>query len=564
MNYQTDVSLGYKDLFDDYDNVNPNELIKDIPSRAALEILGYIMAQLHTQERNFKTQIAILKMWIGRLPQELVPLIEDYINQTTIKGKSQFNFANNISALLLVELLIENHNEIQIEGDLTPEQELNLFKAYLWCTQFWTDKQLKAFKGNITNIDELIELFWPFQLPILENLESKDFRFQYLKALYFFKFCENNEVFKEYLQIFLQEYQLKSWEKYLENILSLYIRKFENLKTPSILTIDSEYKEVQDFIENLCIDVSEFKKTDDFTGIRSKPIYKIDKNSYLFLNLNFFVDKLFQGVQFEFFRVLRKHQAKFNGKEIKGFDTFRSIYADQFSETGLFYKVLKYSFEKNNYKLISGEELKKDLREGEPDFYIRDKSKIYLFEYKDVIINSEVKHSYDFEKIRDEITKKMISNQKGKQKGITQLLNTIENLQAGKFFQSDKLDNIDSAIIYPIIVFTDFTFNLPGVNFYLNSEFRKLLKNSSIKNHGNIKDLTLIDLDTFIKFQDLFREKKIKFNNLLNEYSESMTKSKDFFDKLNTFNIYIHNKTREMNYNSPKQLMQEMKKMLKE
>jgi len=396
----------------------------------------------------------------------------------------------------------------------------------------------------------------------MEIIEFKDFRLQFIKAVYFFKFIESNDIFKEYLTSFLAEYNLKDWQKYLVNILSLYVRKFETLKIPSILNIKDEFPEIISFIEQFCFNTENYQKSDDFSVIRKTPIYNIGDNEYLFLNLNFFVDKLFQGIQFDFFRIIKKCKLKYNGKEISGFDQFRSIYAEQISEKGIFYETIKYSFEKNKYKLLDGDTLKKKLKEGEPDFYIRDKGKIYLFEYKDVILNAKVKHSYDFQKIKDEISIKMISNQKGSQKGITQLFNSIEKIKNGEYNVVDDYSQLSDCVIYPIIVFTDFSFNLPGVNYFLNKEFRKKIEDSSLSEKHKVKDVTLIDLDTFLKFQDLFREKKLKINNTLNEYHNYTKQGLNIFNKIGTYNIYMHNKTMSMKYDTPKLLFEEVEKML--
>jgi hypothetical protein len=562
MKYQASVAIGYKDIFEDYDTINPVDLIVDIPTKNSLEIIGYFTAQMHTRERNFEKQIEFLNMWCRRLPHEIIPTIEDFISRTTVKGKSEFNFINNIASSILIELVIDNNNDLNPVDNLTPEQELNLFKAYLWCNQNWTDKQIGFVPQKIKTPDDLISVIFPIQLPYLEILEFKDFRLQFLKAVYFFKFCEKDDVFKDYLTSFLQEYNIESWQKYLVNILNLYLRKFEALKTPYILNIQDEFPEIKNFIEQFCIDERNFTITDDFNSIRKKPIYKIDENNYLFLNLNFFVDKLFQGIQFEFFRVLKKNKLKYKNKEIISFDQFRSIYAEQISEKGIFYETLKYSFEKNRYNIIDGQTLKDKLKEGEPDFYIRDKGKIYLFEYKDVILNAKIKHSYDFEKIKDEISIKMISNQKGSQKGITQLFNSISKIKNEEYNEVDNYSQLKDCIIYPIIVFTDFSFNLPGVNYFLNKKFREMIENSELKDKHKIKDLTLIDLDTFLKFQDLFREKKLKINNCLNEYCNYTKTGLDIFNKIGTFNIFLHNKTMKMKYDSPKLLFEEVEKML--
>ena len=562
MKYQTSVAIGYESIFDDYGTINPVNLISNIPTTNSLEIIGYFTVQMHTLERSFEKQIEFLNIWCGRLPREIILKIEDFISRTTVKGKSEFNFINNISSLILFQIIIENKNDLDKVDNLTPEQELDLFKAYLWCNQHWTDKQNGHTPDKIETPDELISLIFPTQLPYLEILEFKDFRLQFLKAVYFFKFIENNEVFKEYLTAFLNEYKLESWQKYLVNVLSLYVRKFETLKTPSIIDIQDEFPEIKSFIEQFSLDPNNFNKTEDFNDIRKTPIYKFNENEYLFLNLNFFVDKLFQGIQFDFFRIIKKKKLKYNVKEIKGFGHFRSIYAEQISEKGIFYETIKYSFEKNKYRLINGDRLKEILKDGEPDFYIRDKRKIYLFEYKDVILNAKIKHSYDFEKIKNEISIKMISNQEGSQKGITQLFNSISKIKNGEYTEVDDYPQLKDCIFYPIIVFTDFSFNLPGVNYFLNKEFREMVEGSELNDKGNIQDLTLIDLDTFLKFQDLFREKKIKINNTLNEYHQYTKKGLNIFNKIGTYNIYIHNKTMKMRYDTPKLLLTEVGNML--
>lgn len=561
MKYHINVAIGYDAIFEDFKEVNPVKLISDIPSINSLEKLGYFIAQVHTNERSLSTQIEFLKMWSSNLPNEIMSKINDFISRVTSDGKSAFNFINNIAALILIEIILENYNDLEKVDNLTPEQELNLFKAYLWCNQYWTDKQGSIFP-EVKTTDDLISMIFPTQLPYMEILEFKDFRIQFLKAIYFFKFCETNEVFSSYINAFIKDYNLDSWQTYLINILSLYVRRFDEFKTPSIMNFQDEHVLIKDFLNQFCLDVQQFVTTDDFNSIRKTPIYKIDHNNYLFLNLNFFVDKLFQGVQFEMFRVIRKNNLEYNGKQIAEFDQFRSIYAEQISEAGIFYESIRFSFEKCGYKLLDGKQLKKVLKEGEPDFYIRDKSKIYLFEYKDVIINAKVKHSYDFERIKSEISKKMVSNQMGNQKGIRQLFNSISNIKNGEYRDVDDYDNLENCTIYPIIVFTDYSFNLPGMNYYLNKEFNKLIDDCNLTQKHKIKDLTIIDLDTFLKFQDLFRDKKLKINNCLNDFISKTKNKNNLFDMIESFNLYIHNKTFNMDYGTPKIFMDEIASMI--
>ena len=282
----------------------------------------------------------------------------------------------------------------------------------------------------------------------------------------------------------------------------------------------------------------------------------------LYLNLNFLVDKIYQGIQFDFARVLIKNSATYKTKKIKTTGDFMGIFGNEFSETGLFYRVMNFAFEKSGYKKFEGDFMKQYLT-AEPDYYMRDKSKIYLFEFKNVYLAADVKHSYDLETIKAELYKKLVQNQQGKAKGITQLINTIDSIRKGEFEKFDSFD-YENAIIYPIIVYVDFSFNLPGVNYILNKELKALLEKKGVQHLKNVKNLTMIDLDSFIKFQDLFRNKVIKLNNCLNEYFETLTNHKDIFDRIGTFNTFLHYKTGKMDYDSPMMLMEEIGKIFPE
>lgn len=555
------VSIAYKEIFDDYETVDIRTLLQGIPSRSALEIIAHCSAQIHTEERDDSRQVALLQLWVGRLPTEVHARLNNFVSRMRAESNVRFNFINNISNLLLCEYIIENHNSLTAVSNLTPEQELDLFKAYLWCSQQWTDEQLSKEKLEITNEEQLARFLICLQFPYQELLEFKDFRMQFIKATFFFKFCEQNPTFKEYLDIFCREHNVRSWREYLLHILSIYIRKFEELHTPSRLKVGDEHKAVQDFLRYFSIDPNNFKRSKDFLGLREKPVYEIEENDFLFLNLNLLVDKLFQGVQFALFKALQKNGATYKGKPIVKFDHFKSIYGEELSEKGLFYSIVKYAFEKNDYVKLDGQTLKAKLKDGEPDFYMREKGKIYLIEYKDVIINASVKHSYDFDTIWAELSKKFVSNENNSAKGIKQLVNTIEGIYHDKFTMIDKFKK-DEAIIYPILIFTDFVLNIAGVNYLLNREMRRLLNQRGIPD-ANVKNLVLIDLDELVKFQDLFRSKDLKLNNCLNEFIETVAKP-PLDNRISTFTTFIHHKTKDFKDYTPKMLFKEAEELLRD
>lgn len=541
------VSITYKDLFDDYLSVNVNELLADIPTKNSVQLIGYFLAQIHIEKLDEKLQVELIQFWSQRLPNDLKLKIQDFTAKMVADKKTEFTFISNISGLLFIETILENHNELELLDDLTPEQELNFFKAYLISTQTWIDKQgkilfdIKPFESEM----DFVKTFLPSHIALDEFHTVKDFRTQFIKAKYFFQFCESNDEFKPYLKIFLDEYGLDSWSSYLKNILSLYIRKFERLKTPSVISINKEHQEQINFLEQLSIEINGFAKSEDFLQLREKPVYKLNETDFVFLNLNFFVDKIYQGIQFDFARILVKHSATFKGKIIKNRIQFLSIFGDEFSETGLFYKVIEHCFEKARYVLQNGNTIKEIIKDGEPDFYIRDKAKVYLFEFKNVFLSGKTKNTYDFEEIKAGIYEKLVENKNGDAKGIKQLTKVINKIRKSEFNKFDDFD-FDKSIIYPVIVFTDFSFNTAGINYMLNKEFREHLENEKVKLRGNIKNLILIDLDDFIKYQDLFRDKKIKINNLLNGYLEFVKGYRNFPDKFTPYEIFIDNRTNKM------------------
>jgi hypothetical protein len=551
------TSIAYQDIFNDYKEVDPKELIKDIPSVNSLQIIGHLLTQIHTVERDTKKQIALMQMWARRLPPQVIDKINQFIRRATAKN-SQFNFVNNISGMLFIELLVENHNELEFVDNLTPQQELNLFKAFLYSTQEWINHQYKGFENiKIENANDYARTLIPVQLPYQEILEFKDFRTQFIKAIYFFKFCESNEVFNDYLRIFLSNYNLKSWQEYLYRLLELYTRKFEELKTPSVLSVPDEHPEVLSFLNSLSIKLEDFKRSQDFLYLRENPIYKVDKNSFLFFNLNFFIDKIYQGIQFDFAKILLQSKATYKGKELKNVVDFFGVFGTEFTETELFYKIMSHTFEKSDYVKFTGDEMKKIIENGEPDYYMRDKSKVYIFEFKNILIASGPKHSVDYESIVKELFKKLVVNEKGHPKGVTQLINTIKKIKNNDFNDFDDFQFSD-AIIYPVIVYTDFSLGLPGINYILNKEFKRQLEENNLSFAKEIKDLILINIDTFIKFQDLLREKKLKLNNCFNEFIDLTKSLRNLDNNISSFDIYIHNKTVNMDYNFPKMLMNEV------
>jgi len=218
------VSITYKDLFDDYESVKVKDLIKDIPTTNAIELISFFLAQIHLANPDEQLQVELIQFCSQRFPPELKGEIEKFSTKTVNDKKAEFTFISNHSGLIFTEILLENHNELETLKNLTPTQELNFFKAYLIATQLWIDKQgkllhnIQAFETPI----DFVKTYLPAHIAIDEFHTVKDFRTQFIKAKYFFQFCKENDEFQNYLEIFLNEYGFDSWTTYLKNILSFF------------------------------------------------------------------------------------------------------------------------------------------------------------------------------------------------------------------------------------------------------------------------------------------------------------------------------------------------------
>jgi hypothetical protein len=543
--------------------VDVNKFLADIPTKNSIQLISFFLAQIHLVHPDKELQVELIEFWSQRFPKDLKAKINQFTKSTQANKNAEFTFISNLSGLKFIEIILENHNELNQLENLTPEQELNFFKAYLISTQLWIDKQgkllfdIKPFENGM----DFVKTYLPSHIAIDEFHTVKDFRTQFVKAKYFFEFCENDEEFKVYLDIFLKEYGLSSWATYLKNLLSLYVRKFERLKTTSVIKIKAEHKEQIKFLEQLILNVSDFSKSDDFLKIREKPVYRLNETDFVFLSLNFLVDKIYQGIQFDFARVLVDNSATFKGKRIKSRVQFLGIFGDEFSETGMFYKIMEDCFKNSKYIVHNGVEIKKIITSGEPDYYIRDKAKIYLFEFKNVFLSGKTKHTFEFETIKAGIYEKLVENKEGTDKGIRQLTAVIKKIREKKFNKFDDY-SFDDTIIYPIIVFTDFSFNTAGVNYMLNKEFREYLENQEIELRNKIKNLIMIDLDDFIKYQDLYRTKKIKLNNLFNGFLDYVKGYRYFPNKFTPFEIYIDNRTNKEKSELSSNTIEEIAKLL--
>ena len=533
--FERQYSLTYSSIYNDSEFFNINDTLNGIPSITAIERISYILSQISLPWNINRTQHAIIfGQWVLRLASEDNRKVSKIIQTKDLLNDPSFYFIDAVACLLLIEYLLENNNST--EQELTAEQESKLFKSYLWCTKISIKKQEDAFNytGN-ENTEELLSKILPSILNFREIDSFKDYRVQFIKIFYFFKFCDTDTQYKEYLTLFLKEYNLDSWDKYLLYLISLYSIIITNHERTPKLNIQHSDNPTTEFLNILCLkELDNYKRTDDFNLLRNCPIYKYE-NNYLFLYFNFFVDKFYQGFLFDFVRILNKNNCK-----ISDFGKLKSDLGLKYSEHISFYKTMDLCFSKYATICIRGESIKKILKEGEPDFYMRQGNKVFLFEFKDSTLNANIKYSNKIEAIRTSILGKFEETLDGQKKGIRQLINSIKNIRDSQFNNAelDLYDN-ERSTIYPIIVHTDCSFEVEGVNYLLKERFEMLLNENVIKDRYLIKSIILVNLDTLISLQDLFHSRTLKLSSCINEYLDYTNSKRNQLNQIYPFDKFL-------------------------
>ena len=493
-----------------YDNVFEGDILvadvlRGLPKTPALETITYLLHLYNIRTRkdtDFQSrQLYAYMMQMGGDPQaRLLQFVTNYNKEIRSPG---FKWIDRRSCLNLIQHLLLYAEDKEYRS-LNRSEFSVLFKVLLLFNATEVKHQQHIFNWDGSgSFDEFADGILGVQIRNIENEKHKNYALQFLKIYYFFKFCENDAGYAIYLKTFLDKLGLSSYKSYLWRLLSPYL-ELQTADEPTPKMHVSNCSGL-DFFQRLSINGHEAVDA-DYKQIRSYPLYRTDYNQFLFLDFRFFVDKFYQGFLFDF--------ATTAGI---GFAKLKQQMGEDFSEHTLFYSVMKNCFPDYGDVRLSGAELKSKLGEGEPDYYIRQNNHVALFEFKDILLPASVKYADDIDKIKDGIVERLEKDAKGKRKGVSQLLNSAQQILIGRYHDLE-VDGLSSdVIIYPIIVHTDVSLESRGVNYFLNKRMRRKALEMGVTDE-NIANVVVVHIETLLQLQDYFREGKLDLFACLDAY----------------------------------------------
>ncbi|MDF2431538.1 MAG: hypothetical protein JWP44_1169 [Mucilaginibacter sp.] len=348
-----------------------------------------------------------------------------------------------------------------------------------------------------------------------------------IKTYYLFSFLETEHI--ELVNLFLKAYHVESWRDYLKGMLPMAIHGINEGDGSGLNYLslkESENKEQsRKLLDHLAlVDDTLYKIKTDFLNARSNPLFRIDEDTYLVLDAVLAVNRIYNSVFFELLRLAEK-----NKQLHQAYNDFFSFYTYEFIEKYLSYQLLDKIFGQTSYYRISGADIVARFGiDTEPDYYVRNGHKVFLFEVKGSMIRGDAKQSFHYPTVENELKEKYLFNTEDEEnKAIVQLAERIRILFEGGAvydpnYRSDKIR------VYPILIVSELALTTPGTNVVMNQWFQAELEKQEIlrNNRSRIADLIIIDLDSLILYAEHFEHQKGLFEDSLNAYYAAIDRKK--------------------------------------
>jgi|GEM_PF-4738550 hypothetical protein len=492
------------------------ELIRSIPSVTLLNYLSGFAVNLYlhdNDEYTGKIQFMLVSSLLDKCETSVQQKWVLEVKKQAEKGFTPMMFWN-YSNLLFYGLIFKTFNN-HSSRDLTGGEAKKVFDAYLIINGIVNNKiqieEEAIKKANEANKIEDVTI--PSFIYQKDYASSVDFSNQVTRGVAFFKYLENDPKYKELVLEYYKSKNVHGHLRLFKNLMVLFteINVGKDLVKRNQLANLQEYfigKEVDlAYIDTLCIntEIASYREDESFGILRNKFLFKLNQFQFFILNVNFLLDQFYKAQIFSFNAFLKS-------KNIKG--EFLSEKGKNFTEGIYLPTVLDTCFPR--YTRFYGDSCINSKKDELCDAYLREGNKICLIEFKDVLLNASIKNSADKEKLFAELEKKFLANQANKPKGVTQLLNAVEDIEYNSvsFDNSVPKANLE---IYPVIIYTDTTFGIEGVNKYFKEKFTIGINNLKLQNVV-VKEVTFINLNYFEIHEDYFNQNYLDIFKVLNGY----------------------------------------------
>ena len=255
------------------------------------------------------------------------------------------------------------------------------------------------------------------------------------------------------------------------------------------------------FLRHTCISIDVLKERaenfpsfkNEFRLWRQYPLVKVSENQVLCVDFSFLLEKLQSGVFWIIRNQLEKQRHGDGQKIIALWGDIFEDYTASIIKRGIDDQVPRVE----NY--IIAPKYDQGQKEECTDVIIHGDDTLILLECKAPLLRGESKFSGDFDTLYAELKDKIIEGERpGKARGIKQLRNAIQSLFHSDEVQRRSIEGINISNIkkiYPVLILSDRMFSVLCMNWFLNLEFQRLMKDIYREADLDIKPLAVLTME---------------------------------------------------------------------
>lgn len=447
------LRLEFEHVFPKEEEKDILEYLKLVSPFSLLNIIGFSNTK---KPPNFDTFFSNVDV-----QRDIIQRVVDYSEENHIY--EQPTVISRQGSLRLAEIILSNRTELieQNDNDDRDTDEMNLFKAFLI-----VNKKVNArekFSSSEDNFEKLVDMVISMMFPVsdLGMFENDDLEFA--KLLYctlvkfemLINFLQSDEEYN-YLEEGLCRYFNQDSSEQLTEQVTYLLAKLMTTKYENVFKFYVDDDDALTFLNTLSS--SEVSEVDDFTHLKNYPLYKLADREFAIIDYFFIIDKFYKSVRFVLKGLFHEHD-NLPARDRAFFNFFNT----DFSEEVLMHDTLENIFHKKYFVKKKNVET----ADTEPDYYVRHGKRIYLFEFKDILVRGDIKSSGNIDEINGVLRSKFFEVN-NKPIGTGQLVTSITQIVEDTFEYDDYVCGRKNLTIYPILIIGDRIFEIPGVNHRLN------------------------------------------------------------------------------------------------
>ncbi len=519
---------GFKALFGD-PQMTYDRLLEAMPSSNIIQQLAAINSELYTPEEEGEKQRRltefIFSFFNDRQKAVFNQSFQQY-RQLNPEWDGYFWLRPYLLTMLAKECSVNRPGKPEYAGG---NFTYNFVLAYLLVVDEVNERAKIDDTIDVSDPLAAYKHLWPFLVDQYEYNQADNGPFGLFKLTAF-----SSHALKK-LRPYLKEYLQQFYYPNLSHLLSGYYQLAN-----STLNYDTEQQlrkltylnpkpgVITSHLNSLTIN-SMLGKPTTIQEIKKFPVFKTSQGTYMVIDEAMLNRKIYNGPYFDLIKTTSL-------RNVQSYETYSTRISKDVLEDICFRSICAH-LKKSAHDCLKFDNNEQSL----PDCYYRNNKKTLFIEFKDYFFPERLVTDGKFEKIKEYIDQRFVNNEKGKPKGITQLLNNIERLAGGTYTfdkkGSDWISEGKKLTVYPILSFSDFMFTLPAVNQYLNEMLNSKLDRLQYP-QLEIKPMTMISLETL--FDLSYRGKDfILLTELIDQYHQLLREKKKLFTKNASTDIYL-------------------------